>query len=47
VPRTGAIPVRSTTPFNADGEHACPVCAGSNRAYRPRYVEMACWIDDE
>ena len=37
-------------PFNADGEHACPVCSGSNRAYRPRYVEMACWppmSDDE
>lgn len=37
-------------PFNANGEHVCPVCAGSSRAYRPRYVEMACWpplADDE
>lgn len=30
-----------------NGEHACPICRGESRAYRPRFLEMDVYDEEE
>lgn len=32
---------------NRHGEHSCPICCGENRAYKPRFLEMDVYEEEE